>query len=158
MVEFDIKMERFRDKETGQLVSGRMFKNAIHAAATIRRDAKKSFKPSKVVMRKMRTTASGRPTSSGRARTRRTYKASPAGKPPGKASGRLVRSIVFEADNSKMTFVVGPRASTADQVAKAHEFGGIYKGGMYDARPFMKPALDRNMHRFAGQFAGRIGG
>jgi hypothetical protein len=151
MVEFDVKLDRFRDKETGQMVSGKMFKNAGHAAATVRKDAMASFKTSVSVTRRVRG-------KNGKKVRRKLYRPSKPGKAPGLASGRLQRSIAYEANQPGMSFAIGPRASTADQVGRAHEFGGMYKGGLYPERSFMRRAMERNQHRFAGQFAGRIGG
>lgn len=132
MVEFDIKMERFRDKETGQLISGRMFKNIGHAAAGISKDAKRSIK-----------TRAG---------------SSPAGSPPYTKRGLFRRAIRYEVNRQTQSAVIGFIASQVGGSAKAHEFGGRYKGEDYPARPTMAPALERNMHRLAGQFVGRIGG
>lgn len=132
MVEFDIKLERFRDKETGQLVSGKAFKNIFHAAASISRDAKRSLK------------TSARP--------------SAPGKPPYTRRGLFRRAVRFEADRQKQSAVIGFVASMVGESAKAHEFGGRYKGAEYPERPTMKPALERNIHRLGGQFKGIIGG
>lgn len=132
MVEFDVKLERFRDKETGAFVSGKMFKNIIHAAASISKDAKRSIK---------RSATPGRP-----------------GSPPTTRRGLLRRAIRFSANRQKQTAVIGPQASQVDQAATAHEFGGSYKGQDFPARPFMRPALERNLHRLGGQFTGSIGG
>lgn len=132
MVEFDIKLERFRDKETGQLVSGRMFKNLGHAAASLMKDARRSIKNSKTKSR--------------------------AGRPPHTRRGLFRRGIRFETDQSKKSAVVGFVASIVGQSAKAQEFGGRYKDQNYPERPTMGPTLERNKHRFAGQMAGRIGG
>jgi len=151
MVEFDVKMERFRDKETGLLVSGRMFKNMRHAAAAVRLTAQSLFRESRFVMKRVRG-------KNGRMRNKKAYIPSQPGRPPGRATGRLKRSIMYDADEANLTFSVGPRASVAAKVGRAHEFGGRYKGGSYDARPFMQPALEKNLHRLPSQFAGRVGG
>lgn len=150
-LEFDVKIQQYREKETGEIFVNRVFKNMRHAAATVRRTAMALFKPSAVTERRVIG-------STGRRRKKKFYKPSPAGSAPGTATGRLRRSIFFEADDRAKSFFVGPRASTADQVAKAHEFGGNYKGQSYPARPFMKPALDKNLHRLGGQFTGSLGG
>ena len=53
--------------------------------------------------------------------------------------------------------VIGPTASVAGQVGGAHEFGGQFRGDQYPERPFMFPALERALPRFAGQWKGSIG-
>jgi len=132
MVEFDIKLERFRDKETGRLVSGRMFKNIGHAAASLMKDARRSISNSK--------------------------RASRPGRPPNTRRGLFRRAIRFEMGSDRKSAAVGFIESLVGQSAKAQEFGGRYKEQNYPERPTMGPALERNKHRFAGQFAGRIGG
>jgi hypothetical protein len=132
MVEFDIKLERFRDKETGQLISGKMFKNIGHAAASISKDAKRSIK-----------TRSG---------------SSSEGSPPYTRRGLFRRAIRYEVNRQTQSAVIGFVGSQVGESAKAHEFGGRYKGQEFPERPTMAPALKRAEHRLGGQFVGRIGG
>ena len=132
MVEFDVKMERFRDKETGAFVSGQLFRNIFHAAASISRDAKRSI--------------------------RNSPRASAAGRPPRSRRGQLRRAIRYAIDDRRKSAVIGPVASQVGKSAAAHEFGGVYKGQRFDERPFMGPALERNLHRFGGSFSGSLGG
>lgn len=131
-VQFDVKLERLRFKETGEFVSSRMFKNIFHAAATIAKDAKRSIRPSQ---------SPSRP-----------------GRPPHTRRRLLNRAIRFQTAPDKKSIVIGPRASVVGGVAAAHEFGGSYKGDQFPARPFMRPALERNLHRLGGTFTGSIGG
>lgn len=133
MVSFDVKLQRFRDKETGRLVSGKMFKNIFHAAASIAKDAKRSIRVSP------RPSATGRPPHTRRRR-------------------HLQRAIRFAVDKKKKHAVIGPRESIVGRSAGAHELGGSYKGDHFPPRPFMGPALERNLHRLGGQFTGSIGG
>ena len=133
MVETKIKLERFRDKEIKQTVSEGMYKNIGHAAASLSKDAKKSIRTS-------------------------AKKSSPEGSPPYTRRGLFRRAIRYELDKQKKSAVVGFIASAVDQAARAHEFGGRYKGQDFPARPTMGPALERNQHRIGGQMAGRIGG
>ena len=121
MVEFDIKIERFRDKETGELVSGRQFRTITQAAFAISKDAKRSIKNS--------------PT------------ASRAGRPPKTRRGRLRFAIRYHADQHKKRAVIGPRASITGKAGSSHEFGGRYESEQFPERPFMAPALERNAHR-----------
>ena len=132
MVEYDITIQRFRDKETGALVSGKAFKNITHAAASISKDAKRSLKTGQTASR--------------------------PGKPPRTRRGLFRRAVRFEADRARNTALIGFIASRVGESAKAHEFGGRYKGADYPERPTMRPALERNLHRMGGQFQGIIGG
>lgn len=132
MVKFDIKLERFRDKETGAFVSGQMFRNIFHAAASIAKDARRTI--------------------------RNSPNPAPPGSPPRSRRGLLRRAIRYHADARQQVAVIGPMASVVDQAAAVHEFGGSYKGEQYPARPFMRPALERNLHRLGGSFTGSVGG
>lgn len=132
MVEFDIKLERFRDQETGRLISGKMFKNLGHAVASIAKDAKRSIKTSAVP--------------------------SPVGTAPHTRKGLLRRAIRYELDRARKSAAIGPTASLVGEAGRAMEFGGRFRNQDYPARPYMAPALERNQHRLGGQMAGRIGG
>ncbi|MEN0109301.1 MAG: hypothetical protein AAF805_01135 [Planctomycetota bacterium] len=132
LVGYDVKLERFRDRETGELVSGRMFRSLFHAAAAIGKSAKRSIRNS--------------PT------------ASPAGRPPRTRRGRLRFAIRYAGDKQRKRVVVGPRASVVGRSAEAMEYGGNYKGDHYPPRPYMRPALERNRHRLGGDFNGSVGG
>lgn len=66
----------------------------------------------------------------------------------------LRRAIRYQAD--KEGAVIGPQFSMFGIAAQAHEFGGEFRGGQYPKRPFMGPALDKNLANFAGSFAGSI--
>lgn len=69
--------------------------------------------------------------------------------------GQLNLAIAYDAN--KDGAIIGPVASIVGESGAAHEFGGSYKGEMYPARPFMAPALERNLDRFASGWAGSIG-
>lgn len=133
MVGYDVKIQRFRDKETGELVGSRMFKNIYHASASIAKSAKRSIRVSP------RPAAPGRPPHTRRRR-------------------HLQRAIRFAVDKKKKRAVIGPRESIVGRSAAAHEFGGRYKGDHFQPRPVMRPALERNLHRLGGQYTGNIGG
>lgn len=64
------------------------------------------------------------------------------------------RAIRYAADRDGA--VIGPQFSTVGTAGSPHEFGGSYKGGDYPKRPFMGPALNKNLANFAGSFAGSI--
>jgi hypothetical protein len=105
------------------------FRSFSHAAASIRKDAVASIEVSP--------------------------EPSPPGDPPHTRRRLLPRAMRFAVD--KQGAVIGPMASMAGQVGGTHEFGGQYKGEQYPERPFMFPALERGVPRFAGQWRGSIG-
>jgi hypothetical protein len=107
------------------------FRNLGHAAAAIRRDAVESI-----------VVAEG---------------ASPAGTPPHTRRRQLKRAIRFDNDRQAQEAVVGPMASLVGEAGRAHELGEEFRGHDYPERPFMAPALDKNLDRFAGDWAGAIG-
>ena len=77
--------------------------------------------------------------------------------PPHVQTGNLRSSITWAADGK--TRVIGP--TTVAWYGRIHEFGGVYGGKTFPARPFMRPALRRMRQKFAALFRGldiRIGG
>ena len=105
------------------------FRNFGHAAASIRKDAVASIEVSP--------------------------DPSTPGSPPHTRRRLLPRALRFDQD--KKAGVIGPTASVAGRVGHTHEFGGPYKGEDYPERPYMLPALERALPRFAGQWQGSIG-
>jgi len=79
------------------------------------------------------------------------------GTPPHSRRGQLRRAIKFDLDKSSEMAVIGPEASIVGEAGAAHEFGGEFRGEDYPERPFMEPALDANVDRFASEWAGSIG-
>ena len=77
------------------------------------------------------------------------------GDPPHTRRGQLRRAIRYDA--TKDGAVIGPLASMVGDAGAAHEFGGVFRREQFPARPFMGPALDRELNNFAGEFAGSIG-
>lgn len=67
----------------------------------------------------------------------------------------LKRAVIYAAD--KDGAVIGPRHSAVGTSSQVHEFGGERFGAEYPERPFMSPALERNIDRFAGEWRGSIG-
>lgn len=106
------------------------FRNFNHAAASLSKDAKASIESSP--------------------------EPSAPGQPPHTRRGNpLRRAVRYAAD--KEGAVIGPLASMVGDAGEAHEFGGSFRGQTFPARPFMGPALDRAIPRFAGDWAGSIG-
>lgn len=106
------------------------FRNFQHAAASISKDAKASIKTS--------------------------ADPSDPGEPPHTRRRVFLRRAIRYAAN-KDGAIIGPLASVVGLSAEAHEFGGRYKGNEYPERPFMGPALERAIPRFAGSWQGSIG-
>ncbi len=134
-VEYDVRLDRFRDVETGMFISGKVFGSITHAAYVIMAFAKASIKASKTK--------------------------SPVGRPPhtrGRGGRNLRTAIRYFADKPKQVAIVGPVQSVVGQSGRAHEFGGAYLGEHFDPRPFMEPALKKNAHRFGEYFSGSLGG
>lgn len=109
------------------------FRNFGHAAASIRKDAASTIE--------------------------RSREPSEPGQPPHTRRGQLPRAIRYAVDElgGDVGAVVGPRASLVGESGAAHEIGGEYKGTEFPERPFMGPALERALPRFAEQWRGSIG-
>lgn len=119
------------------------FKNVSHAAATIRKDVLQSIRMSD---------EPSRPGTPPNTRLRFTRK--------GKVrKGAIQAAVVYAADRSgdDPFAMIGPRHSVLGEAGAAHEFGGMFRGDDYPERPFMGPALDRNLDRFGESFRGSIG-
>jgi phage gpG-like protein len=84
----------------------------------------------------------------------RSTTASSPGQPPHTRRGQLKRAIRYSAD--KDGAVIGPLASMVGTSGEAHEFGGDHRGASFPERPFMGPALGRELDKFAGEFTGSI--
>jgi hypothetical protein len=107
------------------------FRNLGHAAASIRKTAIESI-----------VVAEG---------------PSDPGTPPHTRRRQLKRAIKFDADKAAESALIGPEASIIGEAGAAHEFGGEFRGEDYPDRPFMEPALESNLDRFASEWAGSIG-
>ena len=106
-----------------------------HAAATIRLQARHSIK--------------------------QKPKKSRVGSPPNTRKGRLRSAIKYAVSKSPsdvVSAVIGPDAANAGTSGKAHEFGGTYKRGRFDKRPFMLPALEKVKDRLPKHWANSIRG
>lgn len=116
------------------------FRNFSHAAAAIRKDAIESIKnePGPSEPGEAPHTHTGGITKKGKVR-----------------KGNLQRAITFAA--SKEDAVVGPRESVVGQAGRAHELGEEFHGDDYPERPYMEPALEENIERFASEWGGSIG-
>lgn len=120
-----------RPAAVAKAVDKAAFRNMGHAAARIRKDAQASMEK-----------AAG---------------PSPAGTPPHTRKGQLPRAITYDYSRKEQSAVVGPRASVVGEAGAAHEFGEVFRGDDFDERPFMFPALEKNLSRFAADWQGSIG-
>jgi phage gpG-like protein len=82
--------------------------------------------------------------------------ASRPGSPPHIHRRRSLRSALFTA-YSKEDGIVGPRFSFVGEAGRAHELGETFKKQTFPERPFMRPALEKNLGRFAKDWRGAIG-
>lgn len=70
--------------------------------------------------------------------------------------GHNLKGAIFTSVQ-KDSGLIGPRASFVGDAGALHEFGERREGEDFDERPFMGPALDRAIPRFAQDWAGSIG-
>jgi phage gpG-like protein len=129
MIDVKVKVE-INLKPVEKAVQKAKFENFRHAAQSISKDAKASLEK-----------ADG--------------PSAPGTPPHTHKRVFLRRAIAYRYD--KDSAVIGPRASIVAQAGAAHEFGGEYKGETYPQRPFMQPALERAIPRFAGSWSGSVG-
>jgi len=107
------------------------FKNFAHAAARITKDWRGTIVKSDV------PSAPGQPPHT-RGRGRHNLK----------GAGRF--------DATATDAVSGALSTWVGESASAHEFGKVFKGVDFEERPFLLPALERNVDRFAQDWAGSI--
>ena len=128
MFDVNVKIED-NTKRLEQAAEKAAYRSFGHAAASIRKEASASIKRSK--------------------------EPSEPGEPPHTRKGNLRRALRFHRD--KWGAVIGPRHSIVGESGSAHEFGEEYKGADFPERPFMLPALMKNIDRLAADWAGSIG-
>lgn len=88
---------------------------------------------------------------------RRSKKPGPAGQPPRTRRGQIKRAIKFDVDPKRAIALIGPDAEVVGDSAKAHEFGGRYRGEQYEQRPFMRPGFDIIRPRLPAMWANSVG-
>ena len=89
---------------------------------------------------------------------RKSKDASKPGEPPttrGRGRKNLKGAIFTVAD--KDSVIVGPRYSTVGESGEAHELGKPRGSDTFPKRPFMAPALEKSLPRFASDWQGSIG-
>ncbi len=119
-------------KRVDKAVKKGAFSSFSHAAASIRKSARKSI---------IRSDKPGPP--GGPVRSKR-----------GRGGGLAKRAILFNADRDGA--VIGFAASRIDQAMEAHEHGKSRGGVEFPKRPTMAPALERNLARFHREWKGAI--
>ena len=65
------------------------------------------------------------------------------GSPPHSRKGLLKKAIVYAVDKDQQNVIIGPSSNVIADAGHPHEFGGVFRGNTYPARPFMGPALNR---------------
>lgn len=70
--------------------------------------------------------------------------------------GHNLKGAIF-TNVQKDSGLIGPRGSWVDEAGALHEFGESRDGQNFEERPFMEPALDRAVPRFASDWAGSVG-
>ena len=87
---------------------------------------------------------------------RRRKKAAPPGRPPHTRRGLLRQAIRYAVEKEQQRVVIGPEHAIAGTSGAAHEFGGVYKGGRYAPRPFMRPAMEKIKDRLPRKWANSV--
>ena len=118
------------------------YRNLGHAAASLRKEAIGSIRPSP------EASPPGTPPHTRPRVSRKTGKALP---------GQLQRAIVYAQDRQRQEVVIGPRFSVVGESGSAHEFGGEYKDEEFPERAFMWPALLDQADRLGPDWEGTIG-
>jgi phage gpG-like protein len=80
------------------------------------------------------------------------------GEPPTtRGRGRKnLKGAIFTASDRESA-IVGPRHSYVGESGEVHEFGKPRGGERFPKRPFMAPALEKSLPRFASDWQGSIG-
>ena len=125
------------------------FSNFFHAAASIRKGSRASIKAApKETRRRARRRG-------GRIVARSRHGASKPGSPPFTRRGQLRNAILFDVNDKSA--IIGPRQSFVGQAGAAHELGETFRGTDYPERPYMGPALEEALPRFARNWKASIG-
>ena len=155
MIGFDVKIEGNIEKAIGAQsapVAKAKFNSFVHAGASIRKDAIASIRYGGKKPKYQKMKRQGR-----KGTVAKRYKASAPGTPPHwhRSLAFIRQGIMFAA--SKENVSIGPTASKFGESMSPHEHGGMYRGANYPARPFMGPALERNLYRIGQSWQGSIG-
>lgn len=127
-VKVDIEDKMHRVKKASD---DAIYRNLGHAAASIRKEAVASIKRSK------------RP--------------SEPESPVHTKRGQAKRAVRYAVDGAQQEAVIGFEESKVGTAMEAHEFGKVFRGAKFPARPTMGPALEKGTPRFADAWVGSIG-
>lgn len=131
-------------KKLDKAVEKAAFKNFAHAAASIRKDAIESIEEHTEPIGWMTLTLGGE------TKKVKVYQPSPTGTPPySHRRGKMFFRRAIRFDATKEDVIVGPTHSESDTIMEKHEHG---------ERPFMGPAMEANLQRFASSWAGAVTG
>lgn len=128
-----------RAKENGA------FRSLTHGIATIAKTAKFSIRRRRkkgVTVGVMKRDIRGKYQ---KMKRREDYAA--PGNPPKTKHGQLKRAIQYVVDRRRQYAIAGVTVSQMGKSAMPHELGGRYHGRSYPKRPFMFPALKKNIRR-----------
>lgn len=141
MIGFDYKFDD-RTPAVKTAVDNAVFKNVGHAIATVRKDAIDLIKPGDG------PSTPGTPPHTQTARVNRKT---------GRTSrGKLQKAIAFDNDKATGVGIAGPRQSIAGDSGRAHELGDEIFGVDYPERPYMAPALEKNLARYGDSYAASL--
>lgn len=87
---------------------------------------------------------------------RRGKKPSLPGSPPNTRRGQMRRAIRYAVEKNRNRVVIGPEHSIVADAGRAHEFGGSFRHERYQRRPFMGPALEKNIDRLPKLWAASV--
>lgn len=131
MIEIDVIIEEGLSQVV-QATEKAAFDNLRHAGLSIAKSAKESIDTS-------------------------AAPSAPGSPPNTRGRGRKnLRSAIFSASDNESA-IIGPRFSYVGESGAAHEFGNPRGGTQFAARPFMGPALEKAIPRFAADWQGSIG-
>lgn len=139
MIGFDFKYTD-QTKAVKDAAAAGVFKNVKQAAATIRKDAIASIQPG------------DGPSQPGTPPHTQTAGLTKKGTP---RRGNLQRAILFDVSADGVG-IVGPRKSIIGDAGRAHELGGELFGDEYPERPYMEPALEKNLTRYGDSYAATL--
>ena len=121
---------QFDEKKIRKKAETETFKNLGHAAATLRKIARRSI--------------------------RRRKRPSPIGRPISTHTGAAKQAILYEVDRPHGPAIIGPVASRIGPAMRYHEHGGRRGKRRLPARPVMGPAMAKIGPRLSGYWAGSI--
>ena len=87
---------------------------------------------------------------------RSNKKARPGGKPMTSPTKLARSSIVFSVNEKDESVQIGPKYSILGRIGSVHEFGGMFRGRKYPARPFAAPTIPKVQPKLAEFWRGTV--